>query len=139
MSNSHAYMHDCALTLPLVVVGAVLVGGVDLGAATALAGLGVLLNLAVSDRLTRRFVRAAASGSDPAAFGQPVFKHLMVLPASVLLVRELGAAPVALALATLPAGTLLFALVGLLQRAEMAALATEVAAFAAPSPQESRC
>lgn len=123
MSTSRSYMHDCALTLPVVVGGAWLVGGGAFASATLVAGLAVLVNLAVSERVVSRFVRAAALGGDAGAVGGLVFKQLTVLPLAVVLMASVGALAVAVAMSCLLWGTLLHAATGMLQHADAAGLA----------------
>jgi hypothetical protein len=127
-------MHYSALTLVVLVCGAVLAGGYELGAATAVAGLAVLLNLEITRRLTQRLVRSATLGDDPAAAGVLILKQLTVLPVAVCLAIYVGLVPLVIALSSLLGGTMLLALVGMLQRADAASLVSTYSA-----PQESRC
>jgi hypothetical protein len=82
------------------------------------AGLAVLANLLVAERVHARFVRAAASGADPAGAGRLVLKQLTALPLAVLLVRAVGAEAVAGGLGCLALGALVHALVHVLRASD---------------------
>lgn len=115
MSTSRAFIYDCFLTLPLVVGLGAIVGGTDLALRTAIAGLGVLLNLGLAERATRRFVVNAASGGDPSAPGALLFKQLTTLPLALLLMMAVGGQAVALAFGCLFGGIVIYATVQALQ------------------------
>jgi hypothetical protein len=115
LSTSRAFIYDCFLTLPLVVGLGALAGGADLALRTAIAGMGVLLNLPLAERATRRFVRNAAVGDDPAAPGALLLKQLTTLPLALVLMVVVGAQAVALAFGSLFVGIVVYAAVQALQ------------------------
>lgn len=106
MTTPRAYVAACAYAHLVVVGAAAGVGGVDLAARVAVAGLAILANLAVAHGIHTRFVRAAATGADPASVGHLVLKQLTTLPLALLLVRALGADAVAAGLGCLALGAL---------------------------------
>jgi hypothetical protein len=111
MSTPRAYVVCCAYALLPLVGGAAVLGGVPLAERVAIAGLAVVLNLLVAERVHGRFLAAAVSGSDPAGVGRFVLKQLTALPLAVVLAATLGPDALAAALGCVAVGAVVHALV----------------------------
>ena len=133
-------MHDCILSLPMVVFGALIVGGNELAMNTAIAGAASLVNMQLSVRAGSALVRAAATGHGaPMAIHNLVLKHLLLLGLTVVLAGIVGPLAVLLAF-TLPFwSALLHAAVNVVLRIEARAVARGHGLLQPLSLRESGC
>ncbi len=115
MSTPRSYIHDCMMTLPLVVGVVLWSSGTESALRVSVAGLAVGWSLLLSEQAATRFVTAAVNGDDPAAIGALMLKQLVTVPLAALLMVYLGAGAVGAAVVSLGLGAVVHAAVRVTQ------------------------
>ena len=120
MNIRSAHFRDCALTLPWMVCGGLALGGASLALGTLIAGIAMLLNLAMLRAMTSQLVRDIAEGRS-AGPGSVLLlsKFVITAPCFAILASLLGAEAAILGVGVVVAGSGVHGLVQLVRDADL--------------------